>query len=61
MHRESAFRIVPNWRCIGNVAITSQFFDMVSWSNFFDAALCLLSILLIAPSFTSMASLALEL
>ena len=35
MHPESGFRMAPNWLSIGKIAMTSQFSDMTSSSNFF--------------------------
>ena len=54
---ESGLRTAPNWQ---KVAMTSQFSDMTSTSNFFDVVLFLLSSLVTGPSFMSISSLVLK-
>ena len=61
MHRESVFRIAPNWPKIRKMTMTSKFVDMTSSSNFFDVILLLLSSLVTGPSFLWISSLVLEL
>ena len=53
MHPEYGPRIAPDWTYIGKMAMASQFYDMTSSSNFFDAALFLLSSLVTGPSLMS--------
>ena len=61
LYPESGPWTAPNWPKIKKMTKASQFHDMTSTSNFFDAVLFLLSILFTAPSFMSIASLVLEL
>ena len=58
---ESGLRTAPNWPKISKTIMTSQFSDMTSTSNFFDAVLFLLSSLVTGPSFMSISSPVLEL
>ena len=51
----------PDWSKIGKITVMSQFLDMTSSLNFFDAVLFVLSILVTGPSFMSTPSLLLEL
>ena len=57
---ESGLWTAPNWPKIRERAMTSQFSDMTSKSNFFDVVLFLLSILGTGSSFMSISSLVLE-
>ena len=61
MRPESGFQIAPNWPQIGKIAITSQFYDMTSSSNFFGVVFLLLSVLVCGPSFMPISSLVQEL
>ena len=61
MRPESRFRIAPNWPYIRKMAMTPQFADMTSSSNFFDAVLSLLPSLVTGPIFMSISSLVLKL
>ena len=62
MHPKSSYQIAPNWWLIGKMAMTWQFADMTSSSNFFDAFLFFLSSLVVTgPRFMSISSLVLEL
>ena len=58
---ESVLQIAPNWSKIRKMAMTSQFSDMTSTSNFFDVVLFHLSSLVTGPSFMSISSLILVL
>ena len=58
---ESVLQIAPNWSKIRKMAMTSQFSDMTSTSNFFDVVLFVLSSLVTGPSFMSISWLVLEL
>ena len=57
---DSGLRTAPNWPKIQKVAMTSQFSDTTSKSNFFDVLLFLLSSFS-GPNFMSISSLVLEL
>ena len=57
---ESGLRTAPNWQKIQKVAMTSQFSDMTSTSDFFDVVLFLLSSLVTGPSFMSISLLVLK-
>ena len=61
MHPESGFGIAPNWSKIWKMTMTSQFANIISSSNIFDAVLFLLSNLVTGPSFIPILSLVLEL
>ena len=58
---ESGLQTAPNWPKTTKMTMTSQFYDMMSISNFFDVALFSLSSLVTGPSFISISSLVLEL
>ena len=51
----------PNWQETRKITMTSQFFEMTSVSNIFDAVLFLLSSLVTGPSLISISSLVQEL
>ena len=57
---DSGLRTAPNWPKIQKMAMTSQFSDTTSKSNFFDVLLFLLSSFS-GPNFMSISSLVLEL
>ena len=61
MRPDSGFWIAPDWTQLGKMAMTSQFSDMTSSSNFFYAVLFLLSSLVTGTSFMSISSLVPEL
>ena len=61
MRPEFGFQIAPNWQQIGKIAMTSQFSDMMSTSNFFDVVYFILSSLVSGPSFMPISSLVLKL
>ena len=58
---EFGFRVARNWSQIGEMAMTSRFSHMTSFSSLFDVALFLLSILVTGLSFMSISLLVLEL
>ena len=61
MRPEPGLRITPSWPQIEKMAMTSQFSNRTSLSNFFDGVLFLLSSLVTGPSSMSISSLVLEL
>ena len=58
---ESGLQTAPSWSKIRKIAMTSQFSDMTSSSDFLDVFLFPLSSLVTGPSFMSISSLVLKL